>query len=643
MWEKIGGACPVLSHKTASAFVKFIAVRAVQRARSGHPGAPLGCADIMTVLWRNWLNLNPESPQWSNRDRFILSNGHASAMLYALLYLRGFPLSWEDLNQFRSLHSLTPGHPEQDLLHGVEVSTGPLGQGFGCAVGMALAESIQSKKSLDAKGKPLIDHHTYVLVGDGCLMEGVSHEAANLASAWNLDKLIVMWDDNQITIDGAVSMVSKEDTLARFRSYGWDVLGPVDGHDPAAINEAFIWAHTRNGKPKFIDFKTVIGCGVLGGEGTSSMHGSVLSDSQWSQLAESLGITESMAMDAGYLQQWREPCPNSYDAWKQRELSASDSALMHSLSTDSHALKIPSLPKVEKPISTRAASGMWIQAACAINEKMIGGSADLDASVLTHPGVESLAPYLHYGVREFGMCAAANGLALEGYRPFVGTFLVFSDYAKNAIRMAAMMKLGVVYVFTHDSIALGEDGPTHQPVEQLLALRSIPHLETWRPADARETFMVWQEAMKRQDGPSALVLSRQSLPLIAPESVDLTWGAYILSSSPEPVLILLATGSEVSLALEVREKLSHLAIEVVSCPNLNRFRHSPLHRQLEKKAPIFVIEAGSSWSWGDIQPNPDFRMTLDTFGVSAPGAIAQKAFGFDAEHILRQLQKIGYV
>ena len=632
----------MLTHDRACALVKFIAIRSVQSAKSGHPGAALGCADIMTVLWRHVLNVHPEAPLWPNRDRFILSNGHASALLYALLYLRGFPLSWHDLGQFRSLHSVTPGHPERDALRGIEATTGPLGQGLGCAVGIALAETIQAKQS--SKNAPT-DHYTYALVGDGCLMEGVSHEVANLASLWNLDKLVVMWDDNQITIDGAVSMVSKEDTLARFRSYGWDVLGPVDGHDQGAIQQAFEWSRTRNGKPKFIDFNTVIGRGVQGAQGSASLHGSPLTEAQWSQLSEDLGVTEAMVTDATFLNAWRAGCPDSYDHWKKQVVSSQSETVSQSASEcQDVVLKIPNMTPVSHAISTRAASGLWIKAACAINDRLIGGSADLDASVLTCPGESALAPYLHYGVREFGMCVVANGLALSGYRPFVGTFLVFSDYAKNAIRMAAMMHLGVIYIFTHDSIALGEDGPTHQPVEQLLTLRAIPNLETWRPADAHETFAVWQEAMKRTDGPSALILSRQTLPLVAPlpEAIDLTWGAYVISNCDRAVLILLATGSEVSLALAVRKQLAHLAIEVVSCPNLNRFRHSPLHHALQEKAPIFVIEAGSSWCWGDIQANPDYRVTLDCFGVSASGEAAMTALGFGCDHIVSRLKKIGY-
>lgn len=634
----------MLTHKKACDFVKFLAIRSVQIAQSGHPGAPLGCADVMTILWRNWLSVCPKNPTWVNRDRFVLSNGHASALLYSLLYLRGFPISWDDLGKFRTLHSLTPGHPERDVEHGIEATTGPLGQGLGCAVGMALAEAIQSKQWREKGAPELMEHYTYALVGDGCLMEGVSHEVANLASVWSLDKLIVMWDDNQITIDGPVSKVSKEDTLARFRSYGWDVLADVDGHDPLAIDEAFRWTRNRNGKPKFIDFKTVIGCGVQDAQGSASMHGSPLKSAQWSQLLQDLDVDEAMLQNADQLKAWQEPCLAHYEDWLKKVYLLDDSRMIKTLLDISEdELRIPELGLVQRAMSTREASHVWIQAACAINERLVGGSADLDASVLTHPGEKSIAPYVHYGVREFGMCVVANGLALSGYRPFVGTFLVFSDYAKNAIRMAAMMKLCVIYVFTHDSIALGEDGPTHQPVEQLLSLRAIPNLETWRPADARETYAVWEEAMMRQSGPSALILSRQSLPVVAPENVDVSQGAYYIVACDHPVLILLASGSEVALAVEVREQLAHLAIAVVSCPNLNRLRHSPMHKTLQNKAPIFVIEAGSSWCWGDIQPDPDYRVTMDSFGVSAPGKIAQSEFGFSTEAVITKLQKIGYV
>ena len=629
----------MLTHHQSSNLVKFLAISAVQAAKSGHPGAPLGCADIMTVLWQKYLQLNPHDPTWINRDRFILSNGHASAMLYALLYLRGFNLKLDDLQQFRQLHSLTPGHPELDQQYGIEATTGPLGQGFANAVGIALAAKLQAQ-SLDTEGQTLLDYRSYVLVGDGCLMEGISHEAANLASVWELEKLIVMWDNNNITIDGYVTMVSKEDTSARFTAYGWDVIGPVDGHDPIAIQNALQLAQLCNGKPKFINFITTIGCGVQDGAGTSAMHGSPLSTAQWQQLTIDLAVSESMVRDHKLIQQWQQHCPNQYDSWQQR-WNNSPAYSVTAINKLNSSLTIP-IPPVLAMCSTRVASQQWIQAACMLNSTLIGGSADLDASTLTYPGATSIAPYIHYGVREFAMCAIANGLTLAGYRPFVSTFLVFSDYAKNAIRMAALMKLGVIYIFTHDSIGLGEDGPTHQPVEQLLALRSIPGLETWRPADAAETFIAWREAMLCEHGPTALVLSRQNLPIITNTNIDLTYGAHIVLSHNNPELIICATGSEVTLAIQASLQLPHRAIQILSCPNLNRFRNSVLHHSLAKIAPFFIIEAASGWSWGDIQPNPDFRLTLDNFGMSAPGPEVQRACGFSIENVLLRLKNIGY-
>lgn len=603
----------MLTNKQASDLLRFIAVRCVQIAKSGHPGAPLGCADIMTILWREWLKVDINNPDAANRDRFILSNGHASAMLYSLLYLRGFPITWKDLSSFRSLHSITAGHPEINQKYGIEATTGPLGQGLGMAVG--IAKAAQLSKST---------YHTYVLVGDGCIMEGISHEVSNLASLWELDNLIVMWDNNQITIDGAVSLVSKENTQERFKSYGWDIIS-ADGHDYASITAAFKKAHVKNKKPKFIDFKTIIGKGVHDAEGKSSLHGSPLTEEQFLKLCQSLNVNEIMAQDIDVLKAWRACCP-----------------ILKSLPSITKPLNIPKMSDNRDSKSTRQASQDWINKACAINPELIGGSADLDASVLTKPNQDSCAAYLQYGVREFGMCAIANGLAASGYRPFVGTFLVFSDYAKNAIRMSAMMHLPIIYIFSHDSIALGEDGPTHQPVEQLLTLRAIPNLETYRPADSYETELSWIEAMKRTDGPTAIILSRQTLVHVSNKNARLEDGAQIIIDCKNPILILLATGSEVSLAIEAQQALAHLEIMVVSCPNLNKFRHSSLHKKLASLCAIFVIEAASSWSWGDIQPDPRYRITLDEFGLSAPCKIVQQAFGFSKENILNKLKTLGF-
>lgn len=635
----------MLTHNDACALLRYIAVRSVQIAQSGHPGAPLGCSDIMTVLWQKWLHVDPENPQWINRDRFILSNGHASAMLYALLYLRGYNITWEDLTNFRTLHSPTPGHPEYDPMRMIEATTGPLGQGFAQAVGIAKAGSL-IRQSMQYT-PPLIDYRTYVLVGDGCLMEGISHEVANMASTWQLDRLIVMWDDNNITIDGEVSTVSRENTLDRFRAYGWHVIGPVDGHDPRAIHEAFQIAQLCNGQPKFIAFTTIIGKGVIDGQGSEKMHGSPLTETQWQRLREDLNITDTQAQDPDIIDSWRKACPERYTAWMQSYAAYTqerpdDARHWSQLFDKKLALETPSLPVIEhKVLSTRLASHKWIQAACALNNSLVGGSADLSSSVLTDPGVSSLSPYLHYGVREFGMCGVANGLALCGYRPFVGTFLVFSDYAKSAIRSAAMMELPVTYVLTHDSIGLGEDGPTHQPVEHILTLRAIPQLETWRPADAYETYAIWDTIVQSPKGPHALILSRQHVPVIPQRAINLEHGAYAVHTCNHPELIIIATGSEVSLALQVPLELPHRKICIISCPNLGRFKHSVLHKTLQHQAPFFIIEAGSSWSWGDIQPDPHYRLTLDAYGASAPGEHVQKDCGFSIDNVLSRLRDIG--
>lgn len=607
-----------LAHEQAVAILKYLAIEAIQKAQSGHPGAVLGLADIVTVLWRRWLHLSPSDPTCPHRDRFVLSNGHASALLYSLLHLRGYPIRREDLHAFRQLHAVTPGHPEYDRERGIEVTTGPLGQGFGAAVGLALAQSYLHNTHKDQRKS-----RTYVVVGDGCLMEGISHEVANIASSHQLDHLIVLWDDNNITIDGQVSEVSREDTCRRFEAYGWDVIGPIDGHDPEAIHRALHEAQVLNGRPKFIDCRTLIAHGVPGAEGTPKLHGTPLSPQAWMDWQAQLSIDPAWLDRDDLPALWSEGCPepeHNATSYPQK-----------------HPRHWPSRTPFTGAIATRAASQKWLEAACRLNRDLVGGSADLDASVLTHPGPDSQSPYLRYGVREFGMCAVANGLALGGYRPYVGTFLAFSDYAKAAIRLAAMMKLPVIYVFTHDSVGLGEDGPTHQPVEQLTGLRSIPNTELWRPADAHETYACWEEALTRETGPSILVLSRQSLPTLAPVSVDLSLGAYWLKTCEHPRLILIASGSEVSLALEVAHRLK-TPVSVLSCPNLNRFRGSKLHHACQRMAPFFVLEAASSWCWGDIQPDPSYRVTLDQFGASGKGSEVLTYFGFDTEAVLGRLK-----
>lgn len=619
-------------HEQARDGIRLLAGQMVQWAQSGHLGAALGCSDLATVLWRSHLRIDPKHPLWVNRDRFILSNGHASALLYALLYCRGFELSWEELKAFRQWNSLTPGHPEYHP-GWVEATTGPLGQGLGMGVGMALG----LERLAMQWGEDMFDARVYVMVGDGCLMEGISHEVATQAASWNLDRLVVLWDDNGVTIDGAVHQVSKEDTCQRFRAYGWEVIGPIDGHDPKIIDQALHAAKIRNGRPKLIACRTLIGKGLEGHEGQASIHGGPIPESTWQAYQKTLSVDLETLQSDAYRNTWGAR-QDDYALWQTKHQHDPRFWQIEHDPTGSQSVRLPLRPE-SGDMATRKASQVWLQKACAINACLFGGSADLDASVLTHPGASSIAPYVHYGVREFGMFAVANGLALIGYRPYVGTFLVFSDYGKNAMRLAAMMQLPVTYVLTHDSIALGEDGPTHQPIEQLVGLRAIPGLEVWRPCDAEETFACWEHILQDGKGPSALILSRQTLPQLSPPGIQLEHGFYILKSAKNPSLRIISTGSEVALAMEIAER-TPFEVEVISCPNLNRMLQ---HRQLwESNTPSLIIEAASGWSWGDVQPKASWRWTLDRFGGSAPGAVLQKALGFECEAVLKHLQTLGY-
>jgi transketolase len=584
--------------------IRALAMDAVQKANSGHPGMPMGMADIAEVLWNDFLVHNPADPSWPNRDRFVVSNGHGSMLVYALLHLSGYDLPMEELKNFRQLHSKTPGHPEYGVTPGVETTTGPLGQGIGMAVGMAIAEAALASH-FNRDGLSLVDHHTYVFTGDGCLMEGISHEAASLAGTLGLGKLIVFYDDNNISIDGEVEGWFKDDTPARFEAYGWQVIRNVNGHDPHEIKLATETAKKAKDRPTMICCKTVIGFGAPTLAGKEKCHGSALGAAEVAGARVKLGWPhapfeipaevyagwDAKAKGATAQQQWHQV----FDRYAQQfpaEAAEFQRRVRGELPQDWPAFAaalIAEHGRTDKPNATRKSSKAIIEALSAKLPELFGGSADLGESNGTdfkgHLALrrEKLAGnYVNYGVREFGMSAALNGITLHGgFKPFGGTFLVFSDYARNAIRLSALMKLPTIYVYTHDSIALGEDGPTHQPVEHLASLRLIPNLQLWRPADAFETAVAWTESVARKDGPSLLVLTRQNL---APQvhaddhTAGAAQGGYRLWSPPSPaVLTLLATGSEVELAVNAAKKLSEQGVytEVVSLPCLERFFAQP--------------------------------------------------------------------
>ncbi|HEX6722302.1 MAG TPA: transketolase, partial [Burkholderiaceae bacterium] len=564
--------------------VRVLAADAVEQARSGHPGAPLGMADMAAVLWSRHLRHDPADPQWPDRDRFVLSNGHASMLLYALLHLTGYDLAADELRRFRQLGSKTPGHPEFGVTPGVETTTGPLGQGLANAVGMALAESLLGA-GFNRDGHTIVDHRTFVFVGDGCLMEGLSQEAISLAGTLGLGKLIALYDDNGISIDGEVGDWFTDDTPARFRACGWRVIGPVDGHDlhalDAALADAVQASREPGAQPTLIVCRTTIGKGATGHEGTADVHGAPLGADGIAALRRALRWTHApFEMPADLRAAWdaRDAGASRRNAWQARFVAyaaehpqaavefqrRTHNALPTNWSArtdEAIATLAAQLVRDGKPLATRRASQLALDALAPLLPELLGGSADLTGSNLTDfAGHRRIAPrragnYLSWGVREFGMAAAMNGVALHGgFIPYGGTFLTFSDYSRNAIRMAALMQQRVIHVFTHDSIGLGEDGPTHQPVEHLAALRLIPDLDVWRPADALETAVAWVQALQRRDGPSALVLSRQALPIVTrpAQRRDVLRGGYVLRDATQAQAVLLATGSEIALALDAQ-------------------------------------------------------------------------------------------
>jgi transketolase len=640
--------------------LRFLAMDAVQQANSGHPGAPMGMAEMAVALWTRHLKHNPANPQWWNRDRFVLSNGHASMLLYGLLHLTGYALSLDDLKRFRQRGSLTPGHPEVDHTPGVETTTGPLGQGLANAVGMALAEKLLGDQ-FNRDGHEIIDHRTWVFLGDGCLMEGVSQEAISLAGVWQLNKLTALYDDNGISIDGAVAGWFADDTAQRFRACGWQVLGPVDGHDVDAVDSALQQARRSQDRPTLVICRTTIGKGSVARAGTAKAHGEPLGAADIADTRAALGwphppfhIPDEVA------QAWRAVSQgaDAEGAWRARwatyrkvfPVSATELArrMAGELPEGFGAGLMQQVARAQQRlenVASRKASQQAIAWLAQTLPELLGGSADLTASNLTDwPGCgavrggEKGGRHINYGVREFGMAAVMNGIALHGgFIPFGATFLTFSDYSRNAIRMAALMRRRVVHVFTHDSIGLGEDGPTHQPVEHAACLRLMPDLDVWRPCDEAETLVAWGSALGQRDRPSALLLSRQALPAQqrSPEqALAMARGGYVLSDRPQARAVILATGSEVGLAMAAQLLLDTqgIAVRVVSMPSTSVFdRQDPLWRQsvLLAGMPRVAVEAGVTRGWAAYGCRA--VMGLDHYGASAPGPALMREWGFTPE------------
>jgi transketolase len=646
--------------------IRALSMDAVQKANSGHPGAPMGMADIAEVLWNDHLQHNPGNPQWANRDRFVLSNGHGSMLIYSLLHLTGYDLSIEDLKNFRQLHSRTPGHPEYGYAPGVETTTGPLGQGVTNAVGMAIAEKALAGQ-FNQKGHDIVDHHTYVFLGDGCLMEGISHEACSLAGTLGLGKLIAFWDDNGISIDGHVEGWFTDDTPKRFEAYGWHVIPAVDGHDPEALQEAIKLAKSMTDQPTLICCKTTIGFGSPNKAGSHACHGAPLGQEEINLTKAAIGWDhDAFDVPADVYQGWdaKEKGAAVEKAWNEKfaayqaeypELAAEFERRMGGdLPADWAAKSAEFIAAVnakgESP-ATRKASLEAIEAYSPLLPELFGGSADLGCSNLTEwsgykPMINNeVANYVNYGVREFGMSAIMNGIALHGgLIPFGATFLMFSEYARNAIRMAALMKIRSVFVFTHDSIGLGEDGPTHQPVEQIPTLRMIPNMAVWRPCDAVESAVCWQQAVERKDGPSCLIFSRQGLPhqtRSEAQIADIVKGGYILKDCDgTPDAVIIATGSEVALAMGAAEQMSGKKVRVVSMPSVDAFEaQDDAYRAavLPKGVPTVAVEAAVTDGW---YKYADAVVGINRFGESAPAELLFKEFGFTVDNVVKTVESV---
>lgn len=653
--------------------LRALAMDGVQKAKSGHPGMPMGMADIAVALWNNHLRHNPQDPKWIGRDRFILSNGHGSMLQYALLHLSGYDLTIEDLKNFRQLNSKTPGHPEVGVTPGVETTTGPLGQGIANAVGMALAEKMLAAE-FNREGFDIIDNYTYAFLGDGCLMEGISHEVCSLAGVWKLNKLIALYDDNGISIDGKVVSWFDENHRSRFEAYGWNVIGPIDGHDADAVSAAIEEAK-KSDKPTLIDCKTVIGFGSPNRAGTPKAHGEALGDEEIAATRKAIG------WEYGPFEIPQEV----YEAWDAREkgakLEAEWTALWNKyeeaypeLAAELTRRLAGELPEVwddvvlnaiveaageEKTVASRKASQMALNALAPTLPELLGGSADLTGSNLTNwNGVvplradNMLGRHISYGVREFGMAAITNGVALYGgFIPYSATFLTFSDYERNAMRVAALMKIRNIFVFTHDSIGLGEDGPTHQPIEHLNSIRIMPNMDLWRPADTVETLVSWSHAIERKDGPSTLIFSRQNLPFVDRGDInadDIEKGGYVMLEAPAGKeaadVTLVATGSEVSLAAEAWKQLAALNIQarVVSMPSTNVFDRQDAAYKAEVLGdkPIVAIEAGNTDMWWKYVRGNGTVIGIDRFGESAPAPQLFKLFGITVENVVETVKQV---
>tara|TARA_B100000674_G_scaffold56072_1_gene38989 strand:+ start:95 stop:2095 length:2001 start_codon:yes stop_codon:yes gene_type:complete len=649
--------------------VRFLSIDAVEKANSGHPGAPMGMADIAYILWTKYLKHNPKNPTWFNRDRFVLSNGHGSMLLYSLLHLSGYKLTINDIKNFRQLNSITPGHPECDLTPGVETTTGPLGQGLANGVGMAIAE-----KSLAAEfNRPkfnIVDHMTYVFAGDGCMMEGISHEACSLAGTLGLGKLVVFYDMNNISIDGDTSLAYTENIKKRFTSYNWNVIGDIDGHNFSEIEKSIKDSIKQNTKPTLICMKTKIGFGSPNKEGTSSVHGAPLGDEESKLTRDALGWTH---------QPFKIP-KEIYDEWncetKGMELESNWKKLMSSykstypelyrelnrrgsLRLNKKVSKILSTISKDKntALATRKCSQIVLENIGRFIPELIGGSADLKESNLTFwSGSKAISnkdfsgKYIHYGVREFAMSAINNGIFLHGhFRVYASTFLIFSEYAKNAIRMSSLMHLPALYIFTHDSIGLGEDGPTHQSVEQLCSLRLLPKMHVWRPADLHETALAWDFALSKSDGPTSIILSRQKLPQInrsATQAKAVSKGGYIVYDNRKKIdAVIISSGSELHLCIDAAERMKNqnIFVRVVSIPCIELFMEQSKSYQ-DKIIPnidnIIAVEAGIGDCWDKFVGKSGDKLVMTSFGLSAPGNQVMEHFGFSVKNIIKKTMNL---
>jgi len=653
--------------------IRALSMDAIQKAKSGHPGAPMGMADIAEVLWNDFLKHNPSNPKWPDRDRFVLSNGHGSMLIYSLVHLSGYDLPIEEIKNFRQLHSKTPGHPEYGYAPGVETTTGPLGQGICNAVGMAIAEKTLAAQ-FNRPGHEIVDHHTYSFLGDGCMMEGVSHEACSLAGTLGLGKLIALYDDNGISIDGKVQGWFTDDTAKRFDAYGWHVISGVDGHDSDAIKQAIEQARAVTDKPSLICCKTIIGWGSPNKQGKAASHGAPLGEDEIALVRKTIGWNHaSFEVPDHVYSAWdaKEAGSAAEARWNERfaayeaahpelaaEFTRRTAGELPASWAQSSEDYIQSVNALATKVASRKASQNSIEGYAPVLPELLGGSADLACSNLTMwsgskpvTADDAAGNYLHYGVREFGQAAIMNGIELHGgLRTYGSTFLVFSEYSRNALRMAALMKISPIHVFTHDSIGLGEDGPTHQPVEQTATLRMIPHMAVWRPCDAVETAVAWKNALERKCGPTSLILSRQGLPHMArtPEQIAaINQGGYVLSQCDgEPDAIIIATGSEVELAVNAAQilKADGKQIRVVSMPSTNAFdAQDAAYKESVLPASVtarVAVEAGVTDYWAKYVGLNGRVIGIDSFGESAPAAQLYEYFGITTENVVKAVQEL---